>query len=124
MLTARIIQSNDRSTNPQRHIHNLPNLLGVCLPQRPTINSKILRECIHPPSGYQSMPHNDAIPRRDVFLHPKVLTAMCHQCIDLAEGVCVEEEVETFSCREGAFGVLLLDAGGSAAQEGLGLCCG
>ena len=110
---ARVIQANNRRPVSHRQVHDLADLGGMCLGQRPTKYGEVLREDIDDAAFDPSVSGDDAVSVHGRFALGQ--RAGGDESVDLDERTLVEEDVESLAGGELALGVLGGEASGAAA---------
>ena len=93
----RIVQSDDRRAVVHRQIHELDDLRGVGLGQRPAEHREVLRERVHEATLDLAVARDHPVARDELRLHAEVAAAVGHELVDLAERPGVEEEVDSLA---------------------------
>ena len=106
----RVVQPDDRRPRRHRQIHDLDDLGGVGLRQRPAKDGEILREDVDETTIDAAAPGDDTITRYDPVLHPEVAAPMGDELVHLVERAGVEEQIDPLARGELAGGVLAGDA--------------
>ena len=118
--TTGIIQADHGSTDLQRVVEQLDDLLGVHFAQRATKDRKVLRKHTDRASMDRSEPCDHAITKGALFLQTEPRGPVARQHIQFGERTGVEQHVDALTCRELPFCVLCVDPCLAAAE----LCFG
>src|SRR5262249_32319375 len=94
---------------PERHrqIHDLDDLRGVGLRERPAEDGEVLREGEHLPAVHQPVPGDDAVAGDELIGHAEVTAPVGDELVDFLEGAGIEQQRDALARRQLAGGVLL-----------------
>ena len=115
----RIVEADDRRPDLHRQIHDLADLAGVRLRQRPTEDREVLREDEHQPAVDRAMAGDDAVAEIVRSLRVGRGGPVGHERVELDERSRVEEQLEALAGRELAHRMLALDPLGSPTEQRL-----
>ena len=107
---AGIVQPDDRHPRRHRQIHDLDDLGGVGLRQRPAEHGEVLREGVDETTIDAAAAGDDTVTRHDLILHPEVAAPMGYELVHLVEGTGVEEQIDPLPRGELPGGVLAGEA--------------
>src|SRR5262249_47708407 len=115
---ARIIEPNDRRTDIDRLIHDLADLLGVRLAQRPAKHGKVLAEHKNQPSIDRTVPGDDAIAGDLVLVDAEIAAAVLDEHVPFLKGTEVEQQLESLASGQLTAAMLGLDAASTPTCPG------
>ena len=116
--TAGVIETNAGGAHLHALIHDLANLFRHGLRERTAVDGEILSKDIDETSVDGTATGYHAIAQILFLLHAEIVAAMKFEHIHLFKGAFVEEEVDAFTCRGFAFGMLLFNGFLATAQAG------
>src|SRR6185312_5441587 len=112
---ARVVEPDHRRAVPHREIHDLADLLRVCLRQRAPEHGEVLREDVHEPSRDASVARHHTVAVDALAVQPEIGRPVGDEAVELDERALVEQHVETLARRELALLVLCGQTLGAAA---------
>ena len=115
---ARVVEADHRRALPHRQVHDLHDLRGVGLRQRPAEHGEVLREGVDDAPVDAAEARHDAVAGNHLVLHPEVAAAVDDQLVDLLERPRVEQQFHPLPRGQLAGLVLALEARLAAAQFG------
>ena len=117
---AGIVEADDRRADLHREVHDLADLLGIRLRERPAEDREVLAEDEHQPPVDRAVSGDDAVAEEELLVEPELRRAVGDERVQLDERARVQEEVQSLARRELAPRVLSLDADRTAALQRLG----
>ena len=115
---ARVVQADDGRAHLHGQVHDLHDLRGVGLRQRPAEDGEVLRERVGQPAVDPSVAADDAVAGHDLLGHAEVAAAVRDELVDLFEGAGVEQQVDALARRQLAGVALAAETVLAAAQLG------
>ena len=97
-------------------IHDLADLLGVGFGQRAAEHREVLAEDEHDAAVHRTVAGHDAVARYALLVHAEIVAAVLDEHVPLFERARIEQQLDSFTRREFALGVLAIDALLTAAQ--------
>ena len=113
---ARVVQADDGRAHAHRQVHDLADLGGVGLGERPAEHREVLREGVHRPAVDPAVARHDAVARDELVLHAEIAAAVRHQLVELLERARVEQGLHALARRQLAGVVLALQPLLAAAE--------
>jgi hypothetical protein len=115
---AGIVEPDDGRAVSDGHVHDLDDLRGVGLRQRPAEDGEVLREGVYHAAVDQPVAADHAISRDDLLVHLEVGAAMGHELVDFFERPGVEQPLHAFARGQLALLVLFAQPLLAAAEIG------
>ena len=115
---AGIVQPDDRRAQLERQVHDLDDLGGVGLRQRPAEDREVLGEDEDLTAFDQAVSRDDAVAGNQLLVHAEVAATVCDQPVELFEGPGIVEQLDPLASGQLAGGVLALEPIGAAAKLG------
>jgi hypothetical protein len=107
--TATVVQADHRRPDPHRHIHDLADLLRMCLGKGAAENREVLGKDIDLAAVDGAPAGDDAVARDLLAIHAEIHRPVCDIHVELLEGALVEQDLEALAGRQLALGMLCLD---------------
>ena len=89
-----------RAADLDRHVHDLADLLGEDLRQRPAEDREVLTEDAHGAAEDRPVTRHDRISPRPLILHPELALPMPDEPVELDERAGVEKQLESLAGEE------------------------
>ncbi len=118
---AGVVEADERRAVLHGQVHDLHDLRGVGLGQRPAEDGEVLGEGVDQTSLHGAVAGDDAVAGDALLVHAEVIAAVDDELVELLERAVVEEELDALPRRELPLGVLAGDARFAAAELTLAL---
>ena len=82
---AGVVEADDRHAHLHREIHDLHDLRGVRLRERPAEDGEVLRERVDRPAVDAALAGDDAVARDDLLVHAEVAAPVGDELVDFLE---------------------------------------
>ena len=115
-----VVQADQRRAVLHGHIHDLADLRGMHLAQRSAKDREVLREHVDQAAFNRAPARHDRVAQELLLVQVEVMRAVFDECIHLAKGALVQQQVDAFARGQATLLVLGLDACLAAAQPGGG----
>ena len=116
---ARVVDTDQRAAELEREVHDLADLLGERLGERPAEDREVLREDEHLAAEDRPVAGDDGVAPGPALHHPEVRVAVADVAVELDEAARVEEQLEPLAGEELAPLALPLDRALVAGVGGL-----
>ena len=105
-----IVQANERSAVLHRQVHDAANFLGVGFRQGSSQHREVLRKHIHQPAIDPAIACDNTVTEKLLFVQPEVGRTVLHEHPQFLETIGIQKQVQAFTRRQFAFGMLGLNA--------------
>src|ERR1043165_9207562 len=116
-----VVEADHRRAVLHRQVHDLHDLRGVGLAERPAEDGEVLREGVDEAPLHGAVAGDDAVAGNALPVHAEVVAAVDDELVELLKRAAVEEQLDALARRQLPLGVLPGDARLAAADLALAL---